>query len=39
MKSTEEQAPKMCAGAYEHLKRVGKPNISMRLAAAMGIDE
>jgi len=33
------QKPMMCAGAYEFLKEHGKPNIQMRLAFSMGIEE
>lgn len=32
------QSPKMCAGAYEYLKKIGRPNIMMRLASMKGID-
>ena len=38
MNITEEQKPKMCYGAYKFLKEQKKPNIQMRLALSMGID-
>lgn len=34
----EPQKPKMCAGAYEYLKKEGRPNLMMRLAVSMGIE-
>ncbi len=39
MEHTDEQSPKMCKGAYEYLKKEGRPNIMMRLAMATGIDK
>ena len=40
MKLTDEsQTPKMCAGAYRFLKKLGKPNQIMQLAQRMGYDE
>lgn len=30
--------PKFCAGAYNHLKRIGKPNQIMQIAKRMGLD-
>lgn len=32
------QPKKMCAGAYEYLKKMGRPNIMMRIAMASGIE-
>lgn len=38
MEETEHQDPKMCKGAYDHLKKINKPNFMMRLATHMGVD-
>ena len=38
MRPTGEQPRKMCAGAYEYLLQIGRPNLSMRIAYAMGVD-
>ncbi len=38
MKNGKKQQEKMCAGAYEYLKSINRPNISMRMAASLGIE-
>lgn len=39
MEPTDEpQTPKMCAGAYLYLKKMGMPNQIMQLAGRMGHD-
>lgn len=38
MKNSEQQDLKMCKGAYDYLKRIEKPNIAMRLALSLKID-
>ena len=39
MKPTEHQDPKMCAGAYEYLIEIQRPNVMMRMAHAFGIEK
>ena len=34
----EPQTPKMCAGAYLYLKKIGKPNEIMQVAERLGQD-
>jgi len=38
MEPTEPQDRKMCYGAYLYLKKMKRPNLSMKIAYAMGID-
>lgn len=39
MNKSKPQRPKMCKGAYDYLKSIKQPNIMMRLALCMGVDE
>lgn len=39
MEVTEQQDPKMCKGAYDYLKKINRPNIMMRLATSMRIED
>jgi len=39
MNETEEQELKMCAGAYQFLKKENKPNQQMQIAQRLGIKE
>ncbi len=38
MNPTEEQPLKMCAGAYEYLKKINKPNQIMQVAERFGYE-